>query len=176
MSPREKKLLTFFAVGGFALVNLLGFNYFVKLRAEITGKHFKAVAELKQAEAIRTSRDEVESQMEWLEKHEPKPSESQPVLTALLELAEKDVPVVGLTFKTEKLLPTDQSGRYFNRVKVSLTVVGPEHSLYTWFDHLNAPDNLRCVTYIRLSPNKEDDTLIDCTATVENWFVPAPSA
>jgi len=176
VSPREKKLLIFFAVGGFAILNLLGFNYFVKLQADIAGKHFKAVTDLKHAEAIHASREEVESQMAWLAQHEPKPSESQPVLTALLELAEKDVPVVGLTFKTEKLLPTDQTGHYFHRVKVSLTVVGPEHSLYTWFDHLNSPDNLRCVTYIRLSPNKDDDTLIDCTATVEQWFVPEPSA
>ena len=176
MSPREKKLLIFFAAGGFAILNLLGFNYFVKLRSEITAKHIKAVTTLKQAELIRDKRDEVESLMEWLEKHEPKPSESQPVLTDLLELAEKDVPVVGLTFKNEKLLPTDQTGRYFHRVKVSLTVVGPERSLYTWFDHLNSPDNLRCVTYIRLSPNKENDSLIDCTATIEQWFVPVPSA
>jgi len=173
VSPREKKLLIFFAIGGFAVVNLLGFNYFAKLQIEIRGQHVKAVTDLKRAEMIRASREEVESQMEWLAKNEPKPTAYQPVQTSLQELAEKEVNSVGLTLKTQKLLPTvDAPGLYFHRVKVQLTVVGPERSLYTWFDHLNSPESLRCVTYIRLSPNKEDDSKIDCTAIVEQWFVP----
>ena len=178
MSPREKKLLTFFAVGGFLVINLLGFNFFSRLRIDIRGKHSKAVTELKQADMIRASREEVESQMDWLDKHEPQPSEYQPVQTALQELAAKEVTAVGLTLKDkgQKFLPTDQSHPYFHRAKVQFTVIGPERSLYTWFDHLNTPDSLRCVTYIRLSPNKEDDTLIECIAIVEQWFVPVPSA
>lgn len=176
MSPREKKLIIFFAVGGFAVINLLGFNYFARLRVEINGQHAKAVTELKRADLLSTRRDEVESQMEWLSKHEPKPTDYQPVQTALQELAEKEVTGVGLTLKVQKLLPPDNGGPYYHRVKVQLTMVGPERALYSWFDHLNSPDSLRCVTSIRLSPNKEDDTLIDCTAVVEQWFVPVPSA
>ena len=127
MSPREKKLLIFFAIGGFAVINLLGFNFFAKLQIDIHGKHAKAVTVLKQAEMIRASREEVESQMEWLAKNEPKPSEYQPVLTSLQELAEKEVTAVGLTLKTQKILPTEQTaGLYFHRVKVQLTLVGPE--------------------------------------------------
>jgi len=176
VSPREKKLLIYFAVGGFVVINLLGFNYFSKLRIDIHGQHEKAFKELKAAERFSASRDEVESQMEWLGKHEPKPTDYQPVQTALQELAEKEVTGVGLTLKTQKLLPTDIVGPYYHRVKVQLTMVGPERALYSWFDHLNSPESLRCVTSIRLSPNKEDDTLIDCTAVVEQWFVPVPSA
>lgn len=177
MSPREKKLLIFFAIGGFAIINLLGFKYFAKQQLAIRSQHAQAVSQLKTAELISASREEVESQMEWLAKHEPEPTDYQPVQTALQQLAEKEVTAVGLTLKSQKLLPTDQTpGLYFHRVKVQLTVVGPERSLYTWFDHLNSPDNLRCVTAIRLSPNKEDDTKIDCTAIVEQWFVPTPAA
>lgn len=172
MSPREKKLLVFFAIGGFVIVNLLGYSFFAKRQLAIRSQHVQAVNQLKAAEMISASRDEVQSQMEWLAKHEPEPSAYQPVQTALQQLAEKEVTAVGLTLKTQKLLPTDDKGTYYHRVKVQLTVLGTEKALYTWFDHLNSPENLRCVTHIRLSPNKEDDTQIDCMATVEQWFVP----
>jgi len=173
VSPREKKLLIFFAIGGFVVINLLGFNFFAKQQLASRNLHVKAVNELKAAQIYSASREEVQSQMEWLAKNEPPATETQPVQTALQQLAEKEVTAVGLTLKSQKFLPTDDKGVYFHRVKVQLTVLGSEKALYAWFDHLNSPENLRCVTYVRLSPNKEDDTKIDCTATVEQWFVPA---
>jgi hypothetical protein len=177
VSPREKKLLIFFAIGGFLVINLLAFNYFTKQQLAIRSQHTQAVNELNTAEMIKASREEVESQMEWLATNEPKPSDYQPVQTSLQQLAEKEVSAVGLTLKSQKILPTDQTpGNYFHRVKVQFTVLGAEESLYKWFDHLNSPESLRCVTYIRLAPNKEDDTKIDCTAIIEQWFVPAPPA
>ncbi|MCX6874089.1 MAG: hypothetical protein NTW21_09820 [Verrucomicrobia bacterium] len=177
MSPREKKLLIFFALGGFLVLNLLGFKFFATKQLAIRSQHAQAVTQLQTAQMISTSREEVEPQMAWLAKVEPQPTDYQPVQTALQALAEKEVAAVGLTLKSQKLLPTEQKpGLHFHRVKVQLTVLGSEESLYRWFDHLNSPDNLRCVTYIRLSPNKEDDTKIDCTATVEQWFVPISPA
>lgn len=173
MSPREKKLLIFFAIAGFIILNLLGIKYFNARQIDARNQHSKAQRELKTAEMISTSREEVESQMEWLEANEPKPTDYQPVLTALQQLAEKEVTTVGLTYKDQKLLAPEQiPGRYFHRVKVQFTVIGTEQALYLWFDHLNSPENLRCVTSIRISPNKADDTKIECVAVVEQWFVP----
>ena len=34
------------------------------------------------------------------------------------------------------------------------------------------PDQLRIASQIRMLPNNPDDTKIDCTATIEQWFVP----
>jgi Tfp pilus assembly protein PilO len=177
VSPREKKLLVFFAIGGFLVINLLGFNFFAKKQLAIRSEHTQADNQLKTAEMIKASREEVQSQIKWLAEHEPQPSDYQPVQTSLQQLAEKAVSDVSLELKSQKILPTDQTpGNYFHRVKVQLTVRGSEESLYKWFDQLNSPENLRCVTYIRLNPNKEDDTKIDCTAIIEQWFVPPPAA
>lgn len=177
MSPREKKLLIFFGIGGFAILNLLGFKAYMSSQISVRAKYTKAVNELKNAEMISANRDELAPQIEWLAAHEVPPTDYQPVQTALQELAEKEVTATGLTLKNQKLLPTDQTaGLIYHRVKVQLTVTGSEASLYRWFDRLNVPDKFRCVTYIRLSPNKEDDTQIDCTAIVEQWFLPTPTA
>jgi hypothetical protein len=43
---------------------------------------------------------------------------------------------------------------------------------YRWFDRVNVPSEFRAVTLIRLSPDREDDTKIECTAVIEQWFVP----
>ena len=176
MSPREKKLLIFFGIGGFAILNLLGFKYFMLAQLDIRGKHAAAVTELNNAIMISDSRGELAPQIEWLAANEPRPSDYQPVQTALQELAEKEVTSAGLTLKTQKLMATDTAGPNYHRVKVQLAVTGTEASLYRWFDRLNTPEKLRCVTYIRLSPNKEDDTKIDCIAIVEQWFIPVPTA
>ncbi len=173
MSPREKKLLLFFALGGFLVLNLVGFNYFSAQQSKIRRQHQEAVTKLQTAEDISTRRDAVEAQMAWLTNNEPQPCDYQPVQTALQQLAEKEVSVVGLTLKSQKLFPPEQAqGLHYGRVKVQLAVVGSEDALYRWFDHLNSPESLRCVTYIRVSPNKEDDAKIDCIAIVEQWYVP----
>lgn len=175
MSPREKKLLIFFGLGGFAILNLLGFKYFMTTKLDINSKNTRAHSQLKTAEVISASREELAPQIEWLAANERPPTDYQPVQTALQELAEKEVTSAGLTLKSQKLQATDTTGPNYHRVKVQLAVSGPEAALYRWFDRLNAPEKFRCVTYIRLSPNKEDDALIDCIAIVEQWFVPAPT-
>ena len=71
--------------------------------------------------------------------------------------------------------PTDSTeGRHFHRAKIQLSINGTEEALYRWLDHLNTPDQLRIASSIRMSPNVKDDTKIDCTATIEQWFVPLP--
>lgn len=173
MSPREKKLLIFFALGGFAVLNLLGFKFFTTQQLAIKAEHARAVTKLKNADMISASRDDVAPVMEWINTNQPRPSEPQIVQSTLQELAEKEASNAGLTLKSQKLLEPEQSGIHYHRVKAQLTLTGTEQALFRWFDRLNEPTKFRAVTFLRLSPNKEDDTKIDCTAIVAQWFVPA---
>ncbi len=177
MSPREKKLLIFFAVAGFAVVNFLGIGFYNKKRLEVTNQREQARQKLEIARNFSASREQVTDEMDWLAEHEPKPIANQDVQTQLQKLTEKEAQAVGLTIKTQKPLPTDATGRFYHRAKIQITVSGTEEALYRWFDKLNMPDQFRISSQIRLSPNQQDDTKIDCTATIEQWFVPAaPSA
>jgi hypothetical protein len=115
--------------------------------------------------------------MDWLAEHEPEPTANQDVQTQLQQFAEREAKSTGLTIKTQKPLPTDATeGRNYHRAKIQFTVTGTEESLYRWFDRLNTPEQLRIASQIRLSPNTQDDTKIDCTVTVEQWFIPPPPA
>ena len=126
---------------------------------------------------FRASREQVTDQMEWLASHQPEPAANQDVQTKLQQLCESEAKKFSLEIKNQRPLPTDTtSGVHYHRAKIQLTVSGTEDALYRWFDRLNVPDQLRAATVIRLSPNAKDDTKIDCTATVEQWFVPQPPA
>jgi len=175
MSPREKKLLIFFASAGFIVLNFLGFGFFQTKRLEVMRARDQARQQLDTAEMYRASREQVQPQMEWLASHEPEPAANQDVQTKLQQLAEREAQSAGLTIKSQKPLPTDSTeGLHYHRAKIELAVSGTEDALYLWLDKLNTPDQLRAATFIRLSPNQQDDTKIDCRATVEQWFVPLP--
>lgn len=176
MSPREKNLLTIFAAAGFIILNFLAFNFYVKKRAEITSNLRGAEQALEQAEIISERRDDVLDDMAWLVKHEPKPAAYQDVQSNLQQLVEREAQIAGLTIKpnSQKLLPTDQTdGNHYHRAKVQVTVTGMEKPLYDWLCRLNNPEELRAATNILLKPDNQDDTKIDCTTVIEQWFIPA---
>ena len=177
MSSREQKLLIFFAIAGFAVVNFLLFGFAQTKRTEVTAKRNQARDLIATAEMFRESREQVLDQMDWLAQHEPQPVANQDAQTQLQQFAEREAQATGLTIKTQQPLPTDATeGRHYHRAKLQITVTGTEEALYNWFDKLNVPTQFRAASQIRLSPNIQDDTKIDCAATIEQWFVPPPSA
>ncbi len=174
MSDREKKLLIFFAIAGFAILNLLAFNFATTQRQQVNIQRNQAQQKLATAEMFRESSAQVTDQIAWLAEREPQPAANQDVQTKLQQLAESEAKTAGLTIKNQKPLSTDSAeGRHYHRAKIQITVTGTEQALYQWFDKLNLPDQLRIASQIRLTPNQQDDTKIDCTATIEQWFVPS---
>ncbi|MES2440018.1 MAG: hypothetical protein V4584_13160 [Verrucomicrobiota bacterium] len=176
MSDREKKLLIFFSLAGFIIVNFLVFNFAKSTRTDVDNQRKQAEQKLTIAESYRDNSEKVAGEMEWLTEHEPEPAANQDVQTSLQQIVEREAKSVGLTIKPgQKPLPTDTTGTYYHRAKIQITVSGTDESLYRWLDRLNVPDQFRIASQIRLSPNTQDDTKIDCTATIEQWFVPKTS-
>jgi len=173
MSFREKKLLIFFALAGFVVLNFLAFGFLKSKRLQVSRAQEQARQELATAEQFQQSSQLIADQMEWLAAHEPQPTANQEAQTTLQQLAEREAKAAGLTIKSQKPLPTDSAeGKHYHRAKLQITVTGTEQALYTWFDRINMPDQLRIATQIRMSPDTQDDTKIDCTATIDQWFVP----
>lgn len=174
MSDREKKLLIFFGLAGFVILNFLVFNFAVSKRGEVDRNRAVAEQKLDQAIMFQENSEKVSAEMEWLAAHEPETAANQDVQTKLQQYADSNAKSLGLTVKSQKPLPSDiTEGRHYHRAKFQFVVSGTEQSLYQWFEKLNDPFALRCATQIRLSPNQQDDTKIDCTATIEQWFTPS---
>lgn len=174
MSPRERNLLLLFAAAGFLVLNLLGFGFMKSKRAELDRKLDAADQKLETANNFQANAEEVADEMQWLTDHDPTPVASQDALTELQQFCESEANNAGLTIKSQKPLDTDETeGRHYHRARMQLNVTGREEALYQWLDQINDPAKLRIATQLHLTPDAKDDTLIDCTATIDQWFVPA---
>ncbi len=176
MSDREKKLLGLFLLAGFLVLNFVFFNFYQKKSEALQTAQDAAQREFDIALMIQESRQEVVDEMEWLARNEPEPVASQDAEVKLVNFVEGRARSNQLELLGDiDLLSSDTTeGRHFHRARLMIKVSGSEKSLYRWFDALNNPSELRITTSILLSPNPKDDTQIDCTATVEQWFVPLP--
>jgi hypothetical protein len=174
MSSREKKLLTLFAIAGFVVVNLLGLSFYKKKSVEVGARLLAAEQTLQRNEMFEASREQSMDEMKWLQKNLPDPAEYENVQTALQSFCVAEARRFGLTLVELPMRNRETvEGNHFQRVQVSYKLSGTEENLYRWLDRVNMPAQLRAGTRVLLTPNKEDDTQIDCTTTIEQWFVPA---
>ncbi len=172
MSDREKKLVLLFGLAAFVLINVFGVSWFRKQRDRLAAEVLEAEGNVQTADAFDRKYDTVLEEMDWMIEHAPKERSGQLVATELEQYASNQATTHQLTVKKRAILPNDQSGTHFHRAKSEFNVTGREDSLYRWLDRLQMPDQFRAITFLRLSPDAKDDKLIDCTVTVEQWYVP----
>lgn len=172
MSDREKKLLTLFLIAGFMIVNVFLYTFYKNKKNLYETNLDSARSQLEQAILFRESSSEFAEQMDWLAEKEPKPATYQDTQNALQLFAETQAKNFGLTVKSQEPLPTDDSGVHYHRAQVKINLTGKEEALYKWFDAINDPNIFRTALQIRMTPNSKDDTLIDCSATLSQWFPP----
>ncbi len=173
MSSREKNLLALLLVAGFIILNFFLYTLYVQKKNLFETDFTTAKNNLQQAIVQQEMSGQLAEEMEWLDQNQPDPAAYQEVQTRLQQFAESQARNVGLTIKKQELLPTDTGGIHFNRAQVRIDLTGQEQALYRWFDAINDPTAFRTALQIRLSPNGKDDTLIDCSATLAQWFPPA---
>jgi hypothetical protein len=172
MSDREKKLLALLLIAGFLIINFFLYTLFVQKKSLYANDLEAAKAKLQQAIAFSESSNQLATQMDWLTQNEPNPATYQDTQNTLQQFAETQARNLGLTIKSQELLPTDDSGIHYHRAQVKFNLSGREQALYQWFDAINDPAAFRTAYHIRMSPNSQDDTLIDCAATLSQWFPP----
>ncbi|MEM1085565.1 MAG: hypothetical protein AAGI48_15750 [Verrucomicrobiota bacterium] len=172
MSPREKKLLIFFLVAIFAVVNLFGFNWLQSKRQAVQGEISRHEETLAVADSAIRMRDTATGEIDWLKDNLPEPKEGELVPSQLESFVTNEATRNGLTVLKPDILENDESGQHFHRARFDVRVTGQEAALYRWLVRLQSPREFRGITALRLSPNREDDTLIDAKVQVDQWFVP----
>lgn len=173
MSDREKKLLTLFLVAGFLIINFFLYTLYAQKKTQYANDLEAAKGKLQQAIAFSESSNQLAAQIQWLTENEPESATYQDTQNALQQFAESQARNLGLTIKSQELLPTDDSGLHYHRAQVKFNLSGREEALYQWFYAINDPAAFRTTYHIRMTPNGQDDTLIDCAATLSQWFPPA---
>ena len=173
MSSREKNLLALLLVAGFIILSFFLYTLYVQKKNLFDTDFANAKNNLQQAIVQQEMSGQLTEEIDWLAENQIDPIAYQQVQTKLQQFAESQARNLGLTIKRQELLPTDTGGVYYNRAQVRIDLTGQEQALYRWFDAINDPNSFRSALQIRLSPNGKDDTLIDCSATLAQWFPPA---
>lgn len=176
MNPREKKLVIAMGAIAFLIVNLfLYFRVYEPKKNSIRARIRQDQATVDNADIFMRMRDEVADEIEWLEKNQATVAPSQEVEAGLQRFAQTEATRNGLTIKRQRILPSIQEpGAMYHRARIDLEVSGREDALYRWIDRLQTPTEFRGITSLRLAPEREDDSLIDCKLVVEEWFIPPP--
>ncbi|MES2982548.1 MAG: hypothetical protein V4727_09565 [Verrucomicrobiota bacterium] len=175
MSSREKNLLTLLLLGGFLMLNFFLFSQYQKKKVLFQTNLDTAKNQLQRAIAIQENSDQLAEEMNWLAENEPAPAASETVPSQLLQFANNQAINSNLTVKLEEILITDTSGTHYHRAQIKMNVTGQEKDLYDWLYAINEPTAFRTAIQIRLSPNTQDETLIDCSAVIAQWFSPENS-
>jgi hypothetical protein len=172
MSDREKKLVLLFGLAAFVLLNAFGVSWFRKYKNKLDIDLRTAEGEVETADAFSRKFDTVIEEMDWMGEHAPQERAGQLVSSELEQYASNQATTNQLEVKRRAILTNDETGVHFHRAKVEFNVTGLENSLYRWLGRLQMPDQFRAITFLRLSPDAKDDTLIDCVVIVEQWYVP----
>lgn len=171
MSDREKKLVFLFGFAAFVLLNVFGIKWFKDKKAALADRVAAAQEQVLLATTYQRKYDVVLSEMDWIDDKLPKPRAGQIVTAELQQYVEDQAKTHQLEIKRREIKASEETGQHFHRAKVLFNVTGREDSLYRWLDKLQMPEKFRAITFLRLSPDK-DDTLIDCTVEAEQWYVP----
>ena len=174
MSDREKRLLIGLSVLLFVIVHVAAFKLYFKPQLESARSESKSLkSKVEQAEFSLDMEDDMMGEVDWLAKYEPQPIAPQKAESQLEQLASREAQRRGLTVKRRKPQPTLASdGLIYHRARLELEVSGREQILYQWLDRLHSPADFRAITTMTLKPKSGDDTQVDCTVTVEQWFRP----
>lgn len=172
MSSREKNLLSLLLLAGFLMLNSFLYSQFKQRKIIYQTNHDKAKNNLQLAIIQQNSSKQFADQMQWLATHEPEPSDGETIQGQLQAYIDDQARVSGLTIKgKQRFLPTDApQGAHYHRAQIEISVTGQDQNLYRWLHTINEPSAFRAATQIRVSPNTQDDTLIDCTAIISQWF------
>ena len=179
MSNREKKLLYILLVAVFVIANVMAFKMFYQIKLQAAESRLSAAeAKLMERREVLENQDLFEDEVNWLARYEPKEAATvQETQTKLQQLVEREAQRNSLDIKRQKLQPSlEDSGLFYHRARMEIEVNGMEAGLYRWLDRLHSPNEFRAVTFMRVNPQKGDDTRIDCQIVVEQWFVPEGAA
>ncbi|MFC5050018.1 hypothetical protein ACFPK9_05280 [Rubritalea spongiae] len=171
MNKREKSLLTMILVMVVLFAHILGIKWYMTAYRQkeqtVNELGIRAASYRSSTETAAMIADEVK----WLSEHEPEPSTVESSESELLKFLESSSSEVGLSATGQKLIPIEDSGEVYRRVKIEVSANGTEEQIYKWLVAIHQPTEFRAVTQILMKPVSNDESLVSCTLTAEKWLI-----
>ncbi|MCB1231830.1 MAG: hypothetical protein KDN19_16295 [Verrucomicrobiae bacterium] len=168
MKASERLLLSLFAVlllGGGALVM---WDIYRDRRDALTEEHERLELEMVEIDALLEDRDFWLERAEWLDRNLPVFTSERDMSDVIYQDAQA-VDAVGVTTSGIQLLEASEGAGYV-QARVSLTAKGTVEDVFGWLHELQQPDAFRSVKNIRVTPDPEDEELINCEFELVRWY------
>lgn len=174
MKEREKKLL--FVLIGVALliVNIFLFTSYQASMKQKRSALSTGAGQLKQMKEELASWESQQEDLQWLQENPPTEGHHGKIGAELATYTEKSANRFQVNLKVRpspQREDADESGAYrSSRVKVAASAMDRE--LYNWLADLQDPQKSRSVTFLRITPERDDQSRVDCVLEVTQWFSP----
>lgn len=171
MNKREKTLLMVILVMVVLLAHIAGIKWYMSsYQAKQQGVNELGIRAASYRSSAETG-EMIADEIQWLSEHEPDPSTFEDTESELLKFLVQSSSTLGITARDQKLIPLEDSGQKYRRVKIEISANGTEEQIYKWLVAIHQPEDFRAVTQIVMQPVSKDDGLIACTLTAEQWLI-----
>ncbi len=174
MNTREKTLiLTLFGVA-FLIINAFVFTSYQAAMQKKRIQLQKGARQLEQMEKDLATWATRAEEVEWLSNNQPAEGVHGTVGAGLVKDTEEAARRHGVTLpkrpSPQKADP-DEVGVY-QSARVKAVANAMDEQLYKWMTDLQDPAKSRSITFLRISPQRDDPTRVDCELEITQWFLP----
>lgn len=174
MNKREKTLITVLFSVAFFILNIFLFTSYQAGMQKKRSQLNNGTKQLKQMEADLAVWDSQAQDVEWLSNNQPGMGVHGNIGADLVKETVTVAQRHGVKLPAlPSPLPADNEefGVYQSaRVKVKANAM--DDQLYKWLTDLQDPERSRSITSLRISPQRDDQTRVDCELEVAQWFTP----
>lgn len=175
MSDRERNLLFILVTMAFVAVNFLGYKlwYQPKMTA-LQGAQASAESKASTNETMGNALSARQPDLDWIGRYEPKPTTLGKMRTKIQQLAENEANRAQLEIFGRGRFGDAVEGPTlsYHLARYELEVRGSEASIYRWLDRLHSPNDFRAISYLKITPVRDDLARATCKIYLDQWFVP----
>lgn len=115
----------------------------------------------------------ISEEVEWVNEHAPPVKSFQNAQTDLQNFLTSSSKALGFDPDTQKLLTLQDdevSNSMYQSVKMQIVARATERQIYQWLVEIHQPEEMRILSYLKLTPPAKDSQLIHCEIIAEQYI------
>ena len=174
MNDREKKLVMILVAAVFIIANVFAYTTY-------DGAIKKKEVELKTgAKELKLKQDQLaeaglrQDEIDWLTENMPAEGTHASVRAELITFMGESATKRRLVLRRHPQAVREDPDEFgeFRSAVVKMVVNARDPELYQWLVELQNPKKSRAITRLKITPQRDDKTRIDCELEVTRWFTP----
>jgi len=174
MNSREKTLIFVLFGVAFLIINIFLFTSYQTVMQKKRSQLDIGAEKLKLMDSDLATWESKADDVEWLMNNQPVEGVHGNIGAALAAYTEEAANKHGVSLSkrpSPQRAEAEEAGAYRSaRAKVVANAM--DDQLYKWLVELQDPALSRAITFLRISPQRDDPTRVDCELEVTQWFRP----